>query len=107
MAKALGVRLNPELRRIPEEMRSQLPDARIALSNWGAFFDEVIKNPARYGIQNTKDKCAGRALFNEDATPCADPSTYFYYHEGHPSTAVHKVVGDKLYEELGGAVAVH
>jgi phospholipase/lecithinase/hemolysin len=98
--KALGVRLNPELRRIPEEMRSQLPDARIALSNWGAFFDEVMRNPARYGIQNTKDKCAGRALFNEDATPCADPATYFYYHEGHPSTAVHKVVGDKLYEEL-------
>jgi phospholipase/lecithinase/hemolysin len=106
--KALGVRLNPELRRIPEEMRSQLPEARIALSNWGAFFDEVMKNPARYGIQNTKDKCAGRALFNEDATPRADPDTYFYYHEGHPSTAVHKVVGEKLYEELGvGAVAVH
>jgi alpha-L-fucosidase 2 len=106
--KALGVRLNPELRRIPEEMRSQLPVARIALSNWGAFFDEVIKNPGRYGIQNTKDKCAGRALFNEDATPRADPDTYFYYHEGHPSTAVHKVVGEKLYEELGvGAVAVH
>ena len=100
--KALGVRLNPELRRIPEAMRPQLPDARIALSNWGAFFDEVMQHPARYGIQNTKDKCAGRALFNEDATPCADPSTYFYYHEGHPSTAVHKVVGDNLYEELAG-----
>lgn len=98
--KALGVRLNPELRRIPEKMSSQLPDARIALSNWGPFFDEVIKNPNQYRIQNTKDKCAGRALFNEDATPRADPATYFYYHEGHPSTAVHKVVGDKLYEEL-------
>lgn len=83
-------------------MRSQLPDARIALSNWGAFFDEVMKNPARYGIENTKDKCAGRALFDEDATPRGDPATYFYYHEGHPSTAVHKVVGDKLYEELTG-----
>lgn len=27
MAKALGVRLNPELQGIPKEMRSQLPEA--------------------------------------------------------------------------------
>ena len=63
---------------------------------------ELLHRLARYGIQKTKGKCAGRALFNEDATPCATPETYYYYyyHEGHPSRAVHKVVGNKLYEEL-------
>ena len=29
-----------------------------------------------------------------------DPSTYYFYHHGHPSTAVHRIVGKKLYEEL-------
>jgi phospholipase/lecithinase/hemolysin len=96
----VGLRLDPELRRIPGEMLTQLPDARIELSNWGPFFDEVMRNPAAYGIRNTTDKCAGRAIFDEDATPCANPSTYYYYHAGHPSTAVHRAVGDKLYEEL-------
>lgn len=96
----VGVRLNPDLRRIPAEIRAELPDVEISLSNWGPFFDEVMRNPAAYGIRNTTDQCAGRAVFDEDATPCADPSAYYYYHAGHPSTAVHKIVGDKLYEEI-------
>jgi phospholipase/lecithinase/hemolysin len=96
----VGVRLNPELRHIPDDLRSQLPDAQIAVSNWGVFFDEVMRNPSRYGIENTTDKCAGRSIIDEDSTPCTKPSTFYYYHAGHPSTAVHKVVGDKLYEEL-------
>jgi len=40
-------------------------------------FDGVLREPRRYGIENTTDKCAGRALFDEDATPCAKPSAYF------------------------------
>jgi phospholipase/lecithinase/hemolysin len=96
----VGLRLNPELRRIPDEMQPQLPGSKIALSNWGLFFDEVLRDPSHYGIENTTDKCAGRAIFDEDTTPCARPSTFYFYHSGHPSTAVHKVVGDKLYEEI-------
>jgi phospholipase/lecithinase/hemolysin len=97
---AVGTRLNPELRKIPDDVRKALPDVQIALSNWGPSFDEVMHNPSRYGIENTTDKCAGRAIFNEDATPCAKPSAYYYYHAGHPSTAVHKAVGDMLYDEI-------
>jgi phospholipase/lecithinase/hemolysin len=44
--------------------------------------------------------CAGRAIFDRDPTPLGDPATYFFYHEGHPSTAVHRVVGRKLFEEI-------
>jgi phospholipase/lecithinase/hemolysin len=29
-----------------------------------------------------------------------DPATYFFYHEGHPSTAVHRIVEKKLFEEI-------
>jgi phospholipase/lecithinase/hemolysin len=97
---AVGKRLNPELARIPKELSPQLAGAQIALSHWGPFFDDVIQNPKQYGIKNTTDACAGRAIFKEDATPCAAPETYFYYHSGHPSTATHKIVGDKLYEEF-------
>jgi phospholipase/lecithinase/hemolysin len=96
----VGLRLNPELARIPDLVRAQLPQARIALSDWGPSFDEVMRYPSRFGIENRLDTCAGRAIFNEDATPCARPSAYYFYHAGHPSTAVHKIVGDKLYEEL-------
>lgn len=96
----VGIRLNPAIRTIPDEMQAKLPGAGVKLSQWGAFFDAVMDHPAKYGITNTTDQCAGRLIFNEDATPCATPATYFYYHKGHPSTAVHKIVGDKLYEEV-------
>jgi phospholipase/lecithinase/hemolysin len=96
---ALSQRLNPQLARIPAEMRARFPDIQIANSDWGLFFDEVLENPAKYGLTDTTDRCAGRTLKGENPTPCANPNSYFYYHEGHPSTAVHKAVGDMLYRE--------
>lgn len=102
----VGIRLNPALTAIPDDLGGELSDARIHLSHWGPFFDDVMRHPAQYGIQNTTDPCAGRAIFHEDTTPCAAPSTYFFYHHGHPSTAVHKIVGDKLFDELV-ALAAH
>lgn len=78
----------------------ELPGSYVGLSQWGGFFDEVIRNPAHYGITNTVDACAGREIFHEDAAPCASPNAYFYYHAGHPSTAVHRIVGEQLYREL-------
>lgn len=98
--RQVGLRLDPTLARLPSEMTSELPEGSFALSQWGAFFDDVMHDPAKYGIENTTDACAGRAIFDENTTPCADPSVYFYYHAGHPSTAVHKIVGAKLYEEV-------
>jgi cholinesterase len=88
--------LNPALAVIPLELRASLPDAHVALAAWGRYMDAVIQNPAQYGITNVTDKCAGRALLDEDETPCASPNTYFFYHDGHPSTAVHRIVGGML-----------
>jgi phospholipase/lecithinase/hemolysin len=97
---AVGKRLNPALAAIPAELSPQLPGAQIMLSHWGPFYDDVILHPAQYGITNTTDACAGREIHHEDTTPCASPETHFYYHSGHPSTATHQIVGEKLYEEL-------
>lgn len=97
---AAGKRLNPELTHLPVELSQELAGSRVFLSQWGPFFDAVMEHPARYGIVNTTDACAGRKLFHEDTTPCAAPQTYFYYHKGHPSTAVHRAVGDMLYQEI-------
>lgn len=97
---AVAQRLNPELARIPGTMRKELPGIEITLSDWGLFMDDVMKNAVDYGFQNTTDACAGRAIFHQDATPCLEPTTYYFYHGEHPSTAVHMIVGAKLYEEL-------
>ena len=94
-----GAAFDPELSKIPAEELAKHPDIRIANSDWGLFLDEVIANPSKYGITDTTHPCAGRAIHHEDTTPCASPETHFFYHEGHPSTAVHRAVGDMLYHE--------
>lgn len=94
-----GKRANAELPSLPAEVLTKHPDVDVQLSHWGMFYDEVLTHPAQYGFTNTTDKCAGRAIRNEDPTPCATPQSYFFYHVQHPSTAAHKVVGDMLYQE--------
>ena len=94
--REVGLRLNPELERLAAQ---PMPNLQIRLSRWGPFFDKVMENPKNYGIENTKDACAGRAIFNEDTKPCKAPEAHYYYHAGHPSTAVHKAVGAMLFEE--------
>jgi cholinesterase len=96
----VGKRLNPAYQGLVAELQKQGVDIR--LNHWGSYLDEIIDNPSRYGLVNTMSPCAGRALFKEDSTPCARPEAYFYFHGGHPSTAVNKIVGGKLYQELIG-----
>ena len=48
-----GTQFNPELARIPAEEQAKHPDIRIANSDWGPFFDQVITHPDQYGITNT------------------------------------------------------
>jgi hypothetical protein len=96
---AVGLRLNPAYERfVRDEAASAGLD--LWLNHWGAAFDEVMEHPAVHGIVNTTSACAGRAIFDQDPTPVGDPATYFFYHDGHPSTAVHRIVGKKLFEEI-------
>jgi len=94
--REVGLRLNPALSKIPEDLKG----IEVRLSQWGPFFDRVMENPKQFGIENTKDACAGRAIFNESTTPCADPADHYFYHAGHPSNAVHRAVGKMLVDEF-------
>jgi len=96
-----GTRLNPALPGLIADVEANLK-VDIWLDHWGADFDEVMLHPAAYGIANTTSACAGRDIFGQDGVPKGDPTTYFFYHEGHPSTAVHRIVGLRLFEELQG-----
>ena len=94
----VGLRLNPAY----EQFVRQEAAAGFDLwpNHWSAAFDEVMEHPASHGIVNTTSACAGRAIFDQDPTPVGDPATYFFNHDGHPSTAVHRIVGQKLFEEI-------
>jgi phospholipase/lecithinase/hemolysin len=96
---AVGLRLNPAYEQFVRD-EAGAAGLDLWLNHWGAAFDEVMEHPAAHGIVNTTSACAGRAIFDQDPTPVGDPATYFFYHDGHPSTAVHRIVGKKLFEEI-------
>jgi hypothetical protein len=96
---AVGLRLNPAYEQFAREATGAA-GLDLWLNHWGPAFDEVMDHPVAHGILNTTSACAGRAIFDQDPTPVGDPATYFFYHEGHPSTAVHRIVGKKLFEEV-------
>jgi phospholipase/lecithinase/hemolysin len=95
----VGRRLNPAYEQFVRE-EAKTAGVDLWLNRWGPAFDEVMEHPTTHGIVNTTSACAGRAIFNQDATPIGDPATFFFYHDGHPSTAVHRIVGRKLFEEI-------
>jgi phospholipase/lecithinase/hemolysin len=94
-----GAAFNPELARIPADERAKHPDIRIANSDWGQFFDEIVTHPAKYGITDTAHPCANLPTLNAQTVSCVPPATHFYFYVAHPSTAAHKAVGDMLYTE--------
>ena len=96
---AVGRRLNPAYEQFVRD-EAGAAGLDLWLNHWGAAFDDVMEHPAVHGIVNTTSACAGRAIFDQDPTPVGDPATYFFYHDGHPSTAVHRIVGKKLFEEI-------
>jgi hypothetical protein len=95
---AVGLRLNPAYEQFVGQEAAAGRD--LWLNHWGTAFDEVMEHPTAHGIVNTTSACAGRTIFDQDPTPVGDPAAYFFYHEGHPSTAVHRIVGKKLFEEI-------
>jgi phospholipase/lecithinase/hemolysin len=96
---AVGLRLNPAYEQFVQQEASAA-GLDLWLNHWGDAFDDVMEHPAAHGIVNTTSACAGRAIFDQDPTPLGDPAACFFYHEGHPSTAVHRIVGKKLFEEI-------
>ena len=96
----VGRRLNPALVRLPAQLRAELSPIDIRTSRWGEYFDAIMAEPKTYGILNTTDACAGREIFDQDTMPRGDPTSYYFYHSNHPSTAVHRHVADRLVAEF-------
>ncbi len=101
---AEGRRLNPAYRRLVPALRRKL-GIDLRLNRYGAYMDDVLAHPKRYGIANTGARCAPNPLFGQQGDLCATPERYFYYYENHPSAVVNRIVGDRLYAEIVGAAA--
>src|SRR5437660_12570934 len=80
--------LNPAYRALVPQLQAEFPNAEITLSNWGPFFESVLRNASQYGFSNTSaDGCFS---YTTNTQTCASPGSYYFYYPNHPSTAVHR-----------------
>ena len=93
--------LNPGYTALVPELQKMFPDATFGLSNWGPDYDQILNNPAQFGLTNTTDPC-DNLFANPPAPICSTPDQFFYYFNSHPSDAVHKIVGGDLFTEVEG-----
>jgi len=92
VASALSRQHNLNLAAKLDLLRGQLPQTDIALFNTAALFDTAIANPALYGFTNVMDS----ALL----TGAADPSTYLFWDDVHPSARGHQLIAQFAFAAL-------
>lgn len=63
-----------------------------------SFFNDVVGNPAAYGLTNTMDRCyTGDDLnFTGGGTTCPNPDEYVFWDSFHPTAVVHKFFAEDV-----------
>lgn len=90
--------LNPVYQQIVPQMQAMYPDATVSLSNWGTYYDDILRSPQTYGITNSTDQCFNLQTGSVEPA-CTNPDEYFYYYIVHPSDRSHRIVGSQLFLE--------
>jgi outer membrane lipase/esterase len=56
-------------------------------------FNDVLDNPAAYGIRNTTGQCRSLGFFGFTENSCRNANTWAFWDAIHPTTAAHAVLG--------------
>lgn len=82
-------------------------DAEVRVFDAHAHLSGILDHPARYGIVNTTNFCAGydQPDIGDNYLSYGCPTsldTYFWFNSGHMTSHVHRILAEQLQEWLRG-----
>jgi phospholipase/lecithinase/hemolysin len=81
-------------------MKALNPGLNIYYADVGALSNEIVANPASFGITNTVAPCY--PFFSAPSAPiCLTPGEYMFWDELHPSAAVHALMAQRAIAAIG------
>ncbi len=82
------------------QISAQYPQVNLHLFDTRAVFDQVLQNPQAYGFIDSTDPCLGAGASSYSSTVAMRPTcngyNYVFWDTLHPTTAVHKILGDSF-----------
>ncbi|XP_026416884.1 GDSL esterase/lipase At1g71250-like [Papaver somniferum] len=94
---------NVRLRSLIDSMNNKNPGAIFVYGDTFGAFNDMIKNPSKYGFQVNDHGCCGLGLNQgqitclPNATPCANRKEYVFWDAFHPTEAVNSILALRAY----------
>lgn len=82
-----------------QQLEGALPGITIHRLNMATLIDEVVANPAAFGISNVTSPCLNFMV--ESGAKCDDPEKYFFWDGLHPTAAGHRILAQRAIESIG------
>jgi phospholipase/lecithinase/hemolysin len=96
LAQAFSIGFNTELAMQLGGLGVLYPATDIVQFDTFSFLNDVILNPADYGLSNSQDACLPSIL----VAPCADPENHVFWDVFHPTTQAHVLIATAFAEAV-------
>lgn len=87
---------NQALRRVLKVLNQQHPEIEIFMLDAYTLYQQAIKNPAALGFTNVTSTCLASDRI------CSNPNQYLFWDGIHPTTAAHRIIGERAFSLLSG-----
>ncbi|KAA8542176.1 hypothetical protein F0562_023328 [Nyssa sinensis] len=78
-----------------KQLSSMLKGLTFITGNTYNLTQEILQNPGRYGIKETRKSCCDPCMPN--GIPCQDRNSYQFWDSAHPTQAIHKIFASECF----------
>lgn len=87
---------NEHLKAYLPVLKAEHPEVNLVYIDMEAIFEKLFAEPEKYGFKDN----SSQLIEVLPTQPDADPSTYVFYDDVHPTTAAHKFIAEQIFKQI-------